>query len=300
MLSNILLAIVVSASIDSTMLMLGDQTDMHIEAVCEPNEQVSMPVIGEMLMDEIEVVKRSKIDTTTTEDGRKRLSQTLTLTCFKDSLYSIPPLAFTSGKDTFRTEAMSLNVVQPFDMANDTTAQITDIKPNEDAPIWWWGIIRWVLLGVLIAGVIGAGIWVWWKYFHRTEAEAEEAVVLRPAEEVALEKLDRIKREELWQAGEVKEYHTQLTDVIREYIGRRFGVMSSEKTSEETLREMRPVLNDKKELFVALASELRLADLVKFAKWTATPEENEQALATAYRFVKETTPVESDDLTSDN
>lgn len=283
---NLFLAIVVSASIDSTMIMLGDQTDMHLEAICEKTEQVKMPEIGEMLMDEIEVVKRSKVDTTMTEDGRMKLSQTLTLTCFKDSLYSIPPVSFTSGKDTFKTDAMSLNVVQPFEM--DTTMQITDIKANEDAPIWWWGIIRWVLLGLLIAGLIGVGIWAYLKYFKRDPEAEEAAVPLRPAEEVALEKLDRIKKEEIWQAGEVKEYHTQLTDVIREYIGRRFGVMSSEKTSNETLREMRKLLD--KELYTDLESELRLADLVKFAKWTATPEENEQALRSAYRFVEETTP----------
>ena len=287
---NILLAIVVSASIDSTMIMIGDQTDMHLKAVSDPSELVQMPVIGDLLMDEIEVVKRTKVDTTITEDGRRELTQTLTLTCFKDSLYSIPPLTFKSGKDSFMTEAMSLNVVQPFEM--DTTMQITDIKANEDAPIWWWGIIRWILLGLLIAGIIGLAIWIYLKYFkHDKEAEAA-AIPLRPAEEVALEKLDRIKKEEIWQEGRVKEYHTQLTDVIREYIGRRFGVMSTEKTSDETLKELRPILRDNKELFLSLESELRLADLVKFAKWTATPEENEQALRTAYHFVHETTPQE--------
>jgi hypothetical protein len=33
---------------------------------------------------------------------------------------------------------------------------------------------------------------------------------------------------------------------------------------------------------------LQLADLVKFAKWHTTPDENEQALTTAYDFVNET------------
>ena len=35
---------------------------------------------------------------------------------------------------------------------------------------------------------------------------------------------------------------------------------------------------------------LQLADLIKFAKWKATPEENERSLQTAYQFVRETTP----------
>lgn len=296
---NILLAIVVSASIDSTMIMLGDQTDMHLRVVCAPTEKVQMPQIGEQLMDGIEVVKTGKIDTTQTPDGQRQLTQTITLTSFKDSLYAIPPVAFVSGKDTLRSEAMSLNVVQPFEM--DTTAAITDIKDREDVPIWWWGIIRWVLLGLLIAGVIGGIVYIIIKLTRKNQNPEEEIKVpLRPAEEVAMEKLQKIEAEKIWQQGEIKQYQTELTDVLREYIGRRFGVMSTEKTSDETLREVKPILTGRQklafsiqngpELYEQLKKMLQLADLVKFAKWTTTPEENEEELTTAYRFVKETTP----------
>ena len=115
---------------------------------------------------------------------------------------------------------------------------------------------------------------------------------MRPADEVALEKLDIIREQKIWQSGRVKEYHTELTDVVREYIVRRFEVSSVEQTSDETLRAMRLLLNEKKELFEQLRKMLTLADLVKFAKWTTTPDENEQSLRSAYTFVKETTPVE--------
>ena len=43
---SLLLAIVVSASIDSTILMLGDQTDLHLRVTQDANEQVEMPVFG--------------------------------------------------------------------------------------------------------------------------------------------------------------------------------------------------------------------------------------------------------------
>ena len=84
MLHHILLAIVVSASIDSTMLMIGDQTALHLSVTQEANEHVEMPVFGETLQDGIEIVDRSAIDTTTLPDGRLQLSQELTLTSFKD------------------------------------------------------------------------------------------------------------------------------------------------------------------------------------------------------------------------
>ena len=288
MLFNILLAIVVSASIDSTMLMLGDQTAMHLSVTHEANEQVVMPPFGEMLQDGIEIVEKGKIDTTTLPDGRIQLKQDLTLTSFKDSLFAIEPLYVTSGEDTFWTEPMVLNVIQPFEV--DSANAITDIKDIERAPIWWWGIIRWILLVVGILLLIDLAFWLWKKYdqIHHKEEEPINPELLRPADEVALEKLDAIKAQKIWKDGKVKEYQTELTDVVREYIGRRFDVQSTEKTSDETLRAMKPLID--KELFGKLSKMLQLADLVKFAKWHTTPDENEMALSTAYEFVKETTP----------
>ena len=283
---NLLLAIVVSASIDSTTLMLGDQTDLHLQVTQDASERVSMPVFGEQLQDGIEIVDKTIVDTVTLPDGRLQLNQFLTLTSFKDSLFAIEPIAVASGEDTFWTESMALNVIQPFEV--DSSLAITDIKDIEKAPIWWWGIIRWILLALGLIG-LGIGLYFLWRWYEKHRKPAEEAIdpeLLRPADEVALEKLDEIKATKIWKDGKVKEYQTDLTDVVREYIGRRFDVHSTEKTSDETLQAMKPLIE--KDLFDRLKNMLQLADLVKFAKWHTTPEENEQGLKTAYDFVLET------------
>ena len=291
-----ILALVVSAAIDSTTLFIGDQTDLHLRATCEVGEQVQMPVLSEQLIPGIEIIDRTIVDTTTLQDGRVQYNQYLTLTSFQDSLFYIEPLAFVSGDDTVWSESLMLNVVQPFEM-DSTDMAITDIKGIYNAPIWWWGILRWVLLALAIAG-IGVGGYYLITYLRSRYGDAPETAEstepLRPAEEVALEKLDAIREEKIWQSGQIKEYHTQLTDVVREYIARRFEVSSTEQTSDETLRAMRGLLSDKKELYDNLRKMLTLADLVKFAKWTTTPDENEISLRNAYTFVKETTPVEEE------
>lgn len=289
-----LLSVVVSAQLDSAQLMIGDQCGLHLQAVAENGEQVQFPVYGEQLIGDVEIVDRTPIDTLSLRDGRKQLSQTLTVTSFKDSLFFIPPMAFTVGEDTFYSEPLTLNVIQPFEV--DTTQNaITDIKPVYKAPIWWWGIFRWVLLALGLAG-IAIGIFYLVRYMKKRKAsvgEEESAPeLLRPAEEVALEKLDKIKEEKLWQQGRVKDYHTELTDTIREYIARRFSISSQEQTSSEILSDMQPILKDEKELYASLKRMLSLADLVKFAKWNPLPDENEQALRSAYEFVNATTPQE--------
>lgn len=285
-----ILALVVSAAIDSTTLFIGDQTDLHLRATCEKSEEVQFPTLTEELIPGIEIVDQTIIDTTTLNDGRVQYNQYLTLTSFQDSLFYINPLPFVSNGDTIWSESMTLNVVQPFEI-DSTDIAITDIKGIYKAPIWWWGILRWVLLALAIAGVgIGGYYLITFirKRYSNDSEELKSTEPLRPADEVALEKLDAIREEKIWQTGQVKEYHTQLTDVIREYIARRFDVSSVEQTSDETLTAMRPLLNDRRELYDQLRKMLQLADLVKFAKWTATLDENEMSLRSAYTFVKET------------
>lgn len=286
-----ILALIVSATLDSTTLFIGDQTDLHLRAIGEVGEQVTMPVLDKELIPGVEIVDRTIVDTLSLKDGRVQYDQYLTVTSFEDSLFYIAPLPFVSGDDTVWSDGLTLNVVQPFEM-DTTDMAITDIKGVYKAPVWWWGIFRWVLLAVLLAGVGVAGYYLITYLQRRKLEEAGNEVVtepLRPAEEVALEKLDAIKEEKIWQQGQVKEYYTQLTDVVREYIARRFEVSSVEQTSDETLRDIRPLLSERKDLYDQLRKMLTLADLVKFAKWSTTPDENELSLRNAYTFVRETT-----------
>ena len=286
-----ILALIVSATLDSTTLFIGDQTDLHLRAIGEVGEQVAMPVLDKELIPGVEIVDRTIVDTLSLKDGRVQYDQYLTVTSFEDSLFYIAPLPFVSGDDTVWSDGLTLNVVQPFEM-DTTDMAITDIKGVYKAPIWWWGIFRWVLLAVLLAGVGVAGYYLITYLQNRKREEQGNDVItepLRPAEEVALEKLDAIKEKKIWQQGQVKEYYTQLTDVVREYIARRFEVSSVEQTSDETLRDIRPLLSERKDLYDQLRKMLTLADLVKFAKWSTTPDENELSLRNAYTFVKETT-----------
>ena len=286
---SILLSIVINTSLDSTVICLGDQTGLRFEANCDANEYVTFPTFGKQLIDGVEIVRQSGIDSTIDKQG-KHYKQELMLTSFEDSLFFIEPIAFACGSDTAYSETITLNFVQPF--VQDSTNAICDIRDIQKAPIWWRGNNRWILGVLLLAGIFWL---IWWllgkignyngKYMPAAKKEPE-----RPAEEVALEELDRIREEKIWTQGRTKQYHTELTDVLRTYIAKRFGIASTEKTSDETLQAMKPVLKDQRELHASLTKVLQLADLVKFAKWQATPDENEQALHIAYDFVNETKP----------
>ena len=48
-----------------------------------------------------------------------------------------------------------------------------------------------------------------------------------PLHKLALQKLDQLAREELWQKGFIKDYHSRITDIIREYFEKQFGSSGS-------------------------------------------------------------------------
>ena len=256
-----------------------------------------MPLFDKAIVPGVEVISRSDVKSSSTKDGRTLYSQDYVITSFCDSLFLLPQFDFiVNNTDTFRSDPLSLNVIQPFVI--DTTMAITDIKPVHNAPIWWWGILRWVLLVWLTAAIALVGYRIYVKYFSKNKKEeaAIDPELLRPCDEVALEKLDTIREAKIWQTGQHKEYFSELTFVVREYIGRRFAVRSTEKTSDETLDSIKPLLtaSDQKPLYAELEKMLRLADLVKFAKWQPTPDENELSLKSAYKFVNETKQTEEE------
>ena len=108
-----------------------------------------------------------------------------------------------------------------------------------------------------------------------------------PPHIVALRSLDRIRGEKLWQKGNQKQYYTEITDTLRVYIEQRFGIKTIERTSNEILVDL-SVKDLAPSDYEALKDLFGTADLVKFAKYSATEAENENAVPVAVRFVNDT------------
>ena len=108
---------------------------------------------------------------------------------------------------------------------------------------------------------------------------------------VAIEALEKLRDEKLWQNDKHKLYYSGLSDILRTYLASRFEVGAMEMTTDEIDDALRAVEIEQKQK-MNLLSVLRDADLVKFAKATPEAEENELTYHKAYHFVEETKPVE--------
>ena len=91
----------------------------------------------------------------------------------------------------------------------------------------------------------------------------------------------------MWQRGLEKQFYTQLTDILREYIDKRFGIDAPEMTSDEIVTAIHRN-TDVTSTTDNLKQILTLADLVKFAKYTPPTEEVDLSLINAYLFVNQT------------
>ncbi len=113
-----------------------------------------------------------------------------------------------------------------------------------------------------------------------------------PAHIVALRRLDGYRGDRLWVPEKQKQFYSGVTDVLREYIAARYGIGAMEMTTSEIFRDLKPEFADspadRKALLRDLENLFETADYVKFAKHTATEQENASVLPLAVRFVTQT------------
>lgn len=139
---------------------------------------------------------------------------------------------------------------------------------------------------VLVWMIIRSGI-----LKRKEKAEELAEIIIRPAHEIAFERLAALDKKQLWQKGDFKSYQSEITHIIREYLENRYNILALESSTSEIIQQLKP-LGFSAELKQQLQGILLMADLVKFAK--AEPPENThpQFMDYAVGFVEKTKKTE--------
>ena len=267
-----------TATLDSNTILIGQQINFTIT-----NKVTSTkiwPTYNEFLVEGIEIIKASKIDTT---DGV--ITQEFVITAWDSGSYFIPPIAFSENS---KTEGLLLNV-QTIILAED--AELKDIKQPIEEPIGWSDIWPW-LLGILILSLI---IFIVKKYIFNKN---KPSIIIKPkviiaADISALKELNALEKAKIWQEGNVKEYHSQLSEIIRRYTENRFQFIALELTTDEILQELKSILSD--DQLNNLSTLLQRADLAKFAKSKPIDTENMESMVLAKGFVNATKQIKGNE-----
>ncbi len=275
------------ARLDTNSILIGDQVKFHIRLQVPETTPFVWPTIGDTLPEHLEVVSASKIDTTRLGDGYMNVEQILTLTAFDSGYYVVKPLRFEYGEDrnsSMETEPYLLNV---FTVEVDTTLAIKPIKGPMAAPITFAEMLPWIL-GFLILIVVGGLL-----FYYLKKKKQKEPIRFAPPKpkipphRLALDELEKLKNEKLWQHDKLKDYYTRLTDILRVYIEGRFKITAMEMTSWEIIHAFAGARIEKENL-IMLREILEEADMVKFAKYKPLPDIHERMMSSAVVFVKNT------------
>lgn len=276
----------VEATVDSTQILVGEQTAFHVSATVKPGQKVVFQQWKpqQYITPGIEVVDIPRIDTVEAEDGFIKVTQHMQLTSFQDTLYYIPAQKIKIDGRVQQTNPMALKVLT-IDVDTLHPNQFFPPKEVQDNPFQWsdWYGVIWTSLGLIVAFLLA-----WWAY-RRLKSKKPISLKVRiikrvPPHRKALDTIEQIKQE--GGLADEKAYYTQLTDALRQYIQARFGFNAMEMTSTEIIERLQH--EDDKEKLAELKMLFQTADLVKFAKHTVSMSENDRNLVNAVDFINTT------------
>lgn len=282
------------ASVDSGNYLVGDYINYTLEVRADENIQIITPFIRDSLK-KVEVIKELE-PVLTEENGNHSTTFGFIISYYDSASITIPPIAirYKSQGDSDEKIVQSNPVTFTVNtLPVQQQADIKDVKQPITIPLDW----KFILLIVLIVGIILlAGFYFYRRYKKKKSEEPVKKKIIRiPAHVRALSALDKLDSEQLWQKGKVKEYHSNITGIIRGYFEERFKLPALELTTSEQMLQLRRV-SSAENILAETDQFLNNADLVKFAKFIPLPSVNEEMMKQAIDIVSKTIPKESEKL----
>lgn len=242
--------------------------------------------VTDILSSRFDVLDRGELQRSIDADSNIVMQQQLTLVTFDTGDVQIPNLQLSTLHSPLSTVTDSI-MLHASTIAVDTTQAYHPIAPPIKHPVKMREVLPWILIALFLI-VVGVGVWCYVKFFKKKPNGPVAPVRRRtiPPYDKALIDLKSLRDQKLWQTGKVKEYYSGLSDITREYIEGQFHVNAVEMTTDEILQEMMKLKFDK-QIYDKLKDAMDLSDLVKFAKYSASELENDNAMDEVEGFVKE-------------
>jgi hypothetical protein len=278
----------VVASVEQDTIKIGEQTKLNFNIHQPAGAKVNFPQITDTIVSKVQVVAAGKIDTIFDKTDRQNITvhRAYTITSFDAGTYTIPAFDFGSTAGVLKSNEAHL-VVQTVKV--DTTKAIFDIKQPLAVSYTLWDWLRdhwvWVVIPLAVILIIFGIIW-YLKTRPKKEVVIAEVKPDVPFHTQILNRLQELRGKKLYQQ-DVKAYHSELTDIIRDYLEKRYVIKTHEKTSDEIFANLKFIDMDQESRNL-LRQILLLADLVKFAKEKPMPNENELSMDNAIAFVSKT------------
>lgn len=277
----------VGATLSQPEILIGDQVTLTV--VASYGAPVEVKSIGFDILNReprLEVLDAKRFEKEG-ENGVRITEVEIRLTCFDSGYYFIPPIPVVyeqkGRQDTVSTTELALRV-NTIPVTADSL-QIQPIKGIIGEPANFRDFLPY-LIGLAVV-LLAVGVLL---YLRRREQPPPPPPPPRKvaAHLLALEQLEALKKRKLWQQGAVKEYHSELTRILREYLEQRYNIIALERTTGEIIQQLQPKLDMDTAMKGQLRDLLQTADLVKFAKAQPPATFHSEAMDSVVEFVNRT------------
>ena len=274
-------------TLDTNNILIGDQIQLNISVEIEKDEEYTWPMFTDSIFKKLEIINKGAV-IETQKDSNIIISQTLNITSFDSGSYYIPPFIFNENKKTngLILNVFTINITDSNNRAYDITSN--KIGTNEDFSKEELAEIRsnrlrtiLIIIAILLSLFL---IYFLIKKYKKDGTILRQKVVIHP-HVTALNKLNSLKKEKLWQKGEIKEYYSRISTIIREYTEIRFEFNALELPTSDIMKKLKNSSNIETN---KLEFILKKADNIKYAKGLSIEEENMLVIRQAMEFVKET------------
>ncbi len=280
----------VTSRVDKSRITIGDLIQYEVLVEHGPEVTVVWPELGSNLG--AFEIRDYEVPEPKNEDGRVVERVRYTISTFDTGAFVIPPVVIQyfippdSVRRELKTEPIEIYVAS---LKPSLDGDIRGLKPQEVLPKDWGMVLMYA--GIALAAVLLAGAgWWYWRNRKRGTLPFVKSEPPRPPHEVALEQLQQLEAEGLFEKGEIKEHFSRLSEILRAYLEARYYMPALESTTHEIIEHFSRDGQLQGQL-EALEKILALCDLVKFARHTPEPEANQEVLKMSYAFIEATKPI---------
>lgn len=283
----------VIADLEPSKIRIGEQATLRVRLVFPKESIATLTLPEDTLVQGVEILSSNVTDSASISDEIREMVYSVTLTAFDSATYQLNNIRAVVGGELYSTEDAPLLMVETVPVDLDHPESYADIKGQWKPAFVWQDYLMYLYLLLLLI-LLGAGGYLGYRWWRRRQAlvasrEGDQEKMLDPYEE-ALQSIMNLKTKALWEHNQVKEYYTELTEIIRRYLWRVYQIPTAERTSEEILEAFRNELG-RERMYEELRHILTTSDLAKFAKYKPDADANVSLLFATQAFIEEHRPM---------
>ncbi len=286
-----------SLKADKTDALIGEHVILRMKVSVDRKTTLIWPVFADTLTKGLLVLRVGNVDSIKAPDGIIHYNKQITVTAFDSGTFVLDNIRVGYSYDGYSLngELIPDTIRLKFSLMEiEENANLRDIKDIMKLPFSFQDIIPWFLILAALALIALLVYRFILRIRRKKKINVNERINISETEhhpwEIAIEELESLRSSDiLWVTG-VKAYYTALSEIIRIYLRDGLGIDAPELTTRETLQRLTGHKSVPVEQRETLSRILYVADMVKFAKFNPSSEENTKVLDDAIDFVIGTAP----------